>query len=155
ALASCGGADAVREATAQAKPVVNPDGKAAIVPAKPYAILLVLDEFPGDALLDQHGRIDPVRYPNFAALAANSTWYRNAYSLYDSTTRAVPLIMDGIRPAPGPLPSYANTPGSVFSMFGSRGWKVVASQEATSMCAPRYCKGARPQRPPIVPALQA
>ena len=56
------------------------------------------------------GRIDPVRYPNFAALASGATWFRNAYSVYDSTTKAVPLILDGRRsPArivPGPpLPS--------------------------------------------------
>src|SRR6201999_4480484 len=126
------------------------EAEPAIVPAKPYAILLILDEFPGDALLDDRGRIDPVRYPNFAALAATSTWYRNAYSLYDSTTRAVPLIMDGIRPAPGPLPTYANTRGSIFSTLGSRGWRIKAAQDATSMCAPRWCRGATPAEPPIV-----
>ena len=37
---------------------------------KPHVVLLVLDEFPGDSLLDERGQIDPVRYPNFAALAA-------------------------------------------------------------------------------------
>src|SRR5262245_11944678 len=111
-LAACEGSDGPRVASAQAKPVVDPDAKPAIVPAKPYAILIVFDEFPGDALLDSQGRIDPVRYPNFAALAANGTWYRNAYSMYDSTTRAIPLIMDGIRPAPGPLPSWQTQPQS-------------------------------------------
>ena len=64
-------------------------------------VLLVLDEFPGDSLLDARGRIDPVRYPNFAALASDATWFRNAFSVYDSTTKAVPLILDGRRPVPG------------------------------------------------------
>ena len=62
---------------------------------RPDVVLLVLDEFPGDSLLGEGGRIDPVRYPNFAALAGDATWFRNAYSVYDSTTKAVPLILDG------------------------------------------------------------
>jgi hypothetical protein len=40
---------------------------------RPHVILLVLDELPGDSLLDERGRIDPVRYPSFAALAATAT----------------------------------------------------------------------------------
>ncbi len=31
--------------------------------SRPDVVLLVLDEFPGDSLLDSRGRIDPVRYP--------------------------------------------------------------------------------------------
>ena len=68
---------------------------------RPHVVLLVLDEFPGDSLLGPQGRIDPVRYPGFAALAADATWFRNAYSVYDSTTKAVPLILDGMRPRRG------------------------------------------------------
>src|SRR5215211_5294153 len=66
-------------------------------PRRPNAILLIFDEFTSDSLLDRHGRIDPVRYPNFAALAADGTWFRNAFSVYDSTTKAVPLILDGLK----------------------------------------------------------
>ncbi len=64
---------------------------------RPYVVLLVMDEFPGDSLLDRRRRIDPVRYPNFAALAGDATWFRNAFSVYDSTTKAVPLILDGLQ----------------------------------------------------------
>src|SRR5262245_55643632 len=66
---------------------------AAAAPKRPDVVLLVLDELPGDSLLDRRGRVDRVRYPNFAALAGDSTWFRNAYSVYDSTTKAVPLIL--------------------------------------------------------------
>ena len=75
----------------------------------PNAVLIVLDEFPGDSLLGPDGRIDSGRYPNFAALAGDSTWFRNAYSSYDSTTKAVPLILDGMRPAPGTARRSATT----------------------------------------------
>ncbi len=52
--------------------------RAAHGPGKPYVVLVVMDEFPSDSLLDRRRRVDPVRYPNFAALAADSTWFRNA-----------------------------------------------------------------------------
>ena len=76
---------------------------------RPDVVLLVLDEFPGDSLLGTGGRIDPVRYPNFAALASGATWFRNAYSVYDSTTKAVPLILDGMRPVKGSAADRATT----------------------------------------------
>ena len=62
-------------------------------------MLLVLDELPGRlAARRAAAGSTPAAIPNFAALAADSTWFRNAYSAYDSTTKAVPLILDGMRP---------------------------------------------------------
>ncbi|MDQ2909962.1 MAG: sulfatase, partial [Actinomycetota bacterium] len=40
--------------------------------AKAPALLVAFDELPVNSLLDSHGRIDAVRFPNFAALAAGS-----------------------------------------------------------------------------------
>ena len=96
-------------------------------PRRPHAVLVVLDELPGDSLLDARGRIDPVRYPHFAALAADSVWFRNAYSSYDSTTKAVPLILDGMRPRPKTSADRAGHPRSLFDMFERRGYRIVAS----------------------------
>ena len=77
------------------------DGRAepARAPKRPNVVMLILDEFPGDSLLGEDGRIDEVRYPSFAALARDGYWFRNAFSSYDSTPKAVPLIMDGRRPS--------------------------------------------------------
>jgi hypothetical protein len=138
---------------ATANPLVDPQGTPAKVPRKPYVVLIVMDEFPGDALRDAHGLIDPVRYPNIAALAANGTWYRNAWSKYDSTTKAVPLILDGMSPRPGTRQTYRDHPHSIFELFGRRGYRIVTSEEATAMCAPRWCPGASPRPPAIVPNL--
>src|SRR5829696_4258482 len=121
--------------------------------SKPYVVLLVMDEFPSDSLLDRHGRIDPVRYPNFAALAADGTWFRNAFSVYDSTTKAVPLILDGIRPRPGTSPERRDHPRSIFDMFARHGYRMVISEEATAMCPPSMCRGGRTRRPAILPNL--
>jgi hypothetical protein len=117
--------------------------------AKPHAVLLILDELPGDSLLDRSGRIDPVRYPNFAALAGDAAWFRNASASYDSTTKAVPLILDGLRPRPKTSPDRRDHPRSVFDMFRREGYRVVASEEASVLC----CRGRHKRRPAIVPNL--
>jgi hypothetical protein len=122
-------------------------------PAKPHAVLLIMDELPSDSLLDRRGEIDPVRYPNFAALAADSTWFRNGYSIYDSTTKAVPLILDGMWPRSGSSPDRAGHPRSVFDMFRRRGYRMVASEEASALCPPRMCRGGRARKPAILPLL--
>jgi hypothetical protein len=120
---------------------------------RPDVILLVLDEFPGDSLLDAGGGIDPVRYPNFAALAGDATWFRNAYSVYDSTTKAVPLILDGMRPAPGSQADPRYHPHSIFTALARQGYRTVSSEEATAICPPRLCRGAPARRPAILPRL--
>jgi hypothetical protein len=128
---------------------------AARKPSRPHAVLIVLDEFPGDILLGPDGRIDAGRYPNFAALAGDSTWFRNAYTAYDSTTKAVPLILDGIAPRKGTAPVVRDHPRSIFTALGRRGYRIVTSEEATSLCPRRYCPGRRARRPAIVPNLKA
>jgi hypothetical protein len=120
---------------------------------RPYVVLLVMDEFPGDSLLERRRRIDPVRYPNFAALAEDATWFRNAYSVYDSTTKAVPLIMDGIRPHPGTTADRRDHPHSIYTTFARHGYRIVDSEEASALCPPSICRGGRSRRPAIIPNL--
>jgi hypothetical protein len=126
---------------------------AAAIPKRPHVVLLVMDEFPSDSLLDHRRRIDPVRYPNFAALAADSTWFRNAYSVYDSTTKAVPLILDGMRPRPGTSGDRRDHPHSIFDLFKRHRYRIVDSEEASAICPPRLCRGGRTRRPAIIPYL--
>ena len=97
---------------------------AAQKPKHPDAVLIVLDEFPGDSLLGPGGRIDAGRFPNFAALAGDATWFHNAHTSYDSTTKAVPLILDGIRPRPGTAPTVRDHPHSIFTALGRRGYRT-------------------------------
>src|ERR671910_1004877 len=124
-------------------------------PRRPHAVLIVLDELPGDVLLGPDGRIDAGRYPSFAALADDSTWFRNAYTAYDSTTKAVPLILDGIAPRKGTGPVTRDHPRSIFTALGRRGYRIVTAEEATSLCPRRYCPGKRTKRPAIIPNLKA
>ena len=53
-------------------------------------VMVVFDEFSSASLLDRSGRIDRARFPNFADLAEQSTWYRNATTVADRTDRGRP-----------------------------------------------------------------
>ena len=121
---------------------------------RPYAVLVVFDEFPADTLLGPNGRIDAGRFPNFAALAGDATWFRNAATAYDSTTKAVPLILDGIRPHRGTSPIARDHRHSIFTALGGRGYRIETAEEATALCPPRYCPRARTTRPQIIPNLK-
>ncbi len=124
------------------------------MPRHPHVVLIVFDEFGGDILLGPNGKIDAGRYPNFAVLARDGTWFRNAHTSYDSTTKAVPLILDGIAPHPGTSPIVRDHPRSIFTALGRRGYRIVTSEEATAMCPRRYCPDEHTRRPAIIPNLK-
>jgi hypothetical protein len=126
----------------------------AAVAGKPPAVLLIFDEFPADLLLGPKGRIDRGRYPAFAALADAGYWFPNATTTFDSTTKAVPQIMDGRLPRPGGSATYRSHPHSVYDLFARRGYEIRRVEAATSICPPRHCPGARRTRPAILPQLQ-
>jgi hypothetical protein len=123
-------------------------------PRRPHVVLIVFDELGGDIMLGPKGRIDAGRYPHFAALARDGTWFPNAHTSYDSTTKAVPLILDGIAPRKGTAPTVRDHPHSIFTALGRRGYRIVTSEEATAMCPRRFCPAGRARRPAILPNLK-
>jgi Sulfatase len=123
-------------------------------PVRPNVVLVVFDEFGGDILLGPDGKIDAGRYPNFAALAQDGTWFRNAQTRYDSTTKAVPLILDGKAPRPKTAPTVRDHPHSIFTALGRAGYRIVPYEEATAMCPRRYCPRERARQPAIIPNLK-
>jgi hypothetical protein len=106
-------------------------------------ILVVLfDELPTTTLMDDRGRIDAERFPGFGELAATGTWYRNAYTVYDSTERAQPAIMDGNLPERDKLPTSSDHPNSIFSLF-AKTHRLNVSEEATTVCSRDLCEDQR------------
>ena len=97
-------------------------------PTRPHVVLIVFDEFGGDIMLGPNGRIDAGRYPHFAALARDGTWFPNAHTSYDSTTKAVPLILDGVAPRKGTAPTVRDHPQSIFTAVGGRGYRILTSE---------------------------
>jgi hypothetical protein len=115
--------------------------------------MIVLDEFTSDTLLGPDGRIDAARYPTFARLARTGTWFPNAHSVFDSTTKAIPAVLDGKLPRPGVPGTFEGHPKTVFDLFGPRGYRIQSSEEATALCPPRWCPGAEPRGPNVLGLL--
>jgi Sulfatase len=133
-----------------------PDDREAAAAGKgnPPVVVLMFDEFPTDLLLGPDGRIDAGRYPAFADLARSGYWFSNATTTFDSTTKAIPQILDGRYPRAGGSPDFRGHPRSLYDVFGRRGYDIRRVEAATSVCPPRWCRNARRGRPAILPQLQ-
>ena len=102
-------------------------------------VFLLLDEFPVIDLQQADGGIDAKRFPNFARLAASSTWYRNTTTVSASTTVAVPAILSGQKPKRGALPIFRDHPNNLFTLLGKR-YRMVVHESQTRLCPQRLCK---------------
>jgi Sulfatase len=107
-------------------------------------VVVLLDELPSNTLVDANDELDTKRYPGFAELAKNATWFKNAYTVYDSTERAQPAIMDGDLPAKDRQPIPSDHPNSIFTLF-AKSHRMNVSEEATSVCSPDLCKDTHPE----------
>jgi Sulfatase len=103
-------------------------------------VMIVMDEFPLESLLDGAGHIDRALYPNFAALAGDSTWYRNETTVAPYTVYAVPSILTGEYPhGPGALPIAAEYPHNLFDLLGST-YRLNVHEVVTALCPNQVCR---------------
>ncbi len=111
----------------------------------PDVVLVVFDELPITTLMADADEIDARLFPNFAALAATSTWYRNATTVHEFTDFAVPAIFTGQRPDPErDLPVAAQHPRSLFTLLAGT-HRMAVRETLTSVCpAVLLDAGARP-----------
>lgn len=110
----------------------------------PPVVMLVFDEFSTTSLLDDRGGVDAVRYPNFAALAREGTWFPYATASLDETGRAMRSLFTGRTTFRFAKPTYAENPRNLFTLLGRR-YRLDASEEVTSMCPKRLCPHVRDQ----------
>lgn len=108
--------------------------------ARAPVVMVVLDELPGHALMNSQGHIDAVRFPNFAALGEDATWYRNATTSRSDTELAVPTLATGIDSPLDSLGTSADHPNSLFSLLGSSHGMHV-SEPWTNLCPDELCDG--------------
>lgn len=112
----------------------------AIVGNKDVTVLQVIfDEFPLFSLLAPDGSINSVRFPGFAELANNSTWYRNSVAESNFTHQAVPAILSSQVPKQSGGPFLAQYPKNIFTLFGGR-TSVEGIEPVTNLCPPSLCK---------------
>ena len=104
-------------------------------------VFVVFDEFSGTSLADGRGRVDASRFPHLAAFAGDSTWYRNATTVSDQTTEAVPALLAGRHPEKGKLPVASDYPVNLFTALEeSHSLNVV--EPVTDLCPRRLCSQA-------------
>lgn len=109
----------------------------------PPIIFIILDEFPTTSLMNEHHQIDAARYPNFAALASNATWFRNATTVSNGTHHAVPAILTGNYPEPDRLPHAVDHPSNLFTLLAGT-YDLKASGLLTQLCPTGLCPQERP-----------
>jgi hypothetical protein len=103
---------------------------------------IVLDELPQSTLVDADGTIDAELFPNLARLARESTWYRNATTVDDLTTEAVPAQLTGEQPRAGSLPTTRDHPRSLFTLF-EHSHQLTVVEPITDLCPERLCEKVR------------
>jgi hypothetical protein len=146
ALAAASGGCTGEEGATAERP---PDAK-----GRPPVVVLILDEFPTDDLLRPDGKIDAKRFPNFARLASISTWFPNGHTVYDSTFKAVPAILDAKLPKRGTAPDLRSHQPSVYHLMDGLGYEVHKVESGTAVCPPRICPGTRTRRPSVLDRLK-
>jgi hypothetical protein len=104
-------------------------------------VMVVFDEVSTIAFEDAHERIDPVLYPNLAALARDATWLRYATAPTDMTGTATPTILTGTLAERYHPPVLASYPHNLFTLLGRR-YRMKVSQEATDLCPRDLCEDA-------------
>ncbi len=101
-------------------------------------VFVIFDEFSLTALLDEHHQIDPIRYPHFAALAQQATWFRNTTTVSNATVHAVPAILTGKYPDSSLLPMAADHPHNLFTLLGTS-HDIQVFGTATQLCPDWLC----------------
>ena len=113
---------------------------AATLPGPVPVVLIVFDELPVDALLGADLMVNPERFPAFADLARQSTFFRLASSVSPQTADSVPALLSGVEPHPERAPVAANYPTSILSLFADS-HEVFASEAFTRLCDGENCAG--------------
>ena len=117
----------------------EPAVRAAHTRARAPVVLIVLDEFATVSLMDRNERIDARRFPNFARLANDATWYRSTTSVHTHSESAVPAVLSGRLPRPHELPTYADHPHNIFTLFGGN-YRLHVFESLTSLCPSSLCR---------------
>jgi hypothetical protein len=104
-------------------------------------VMVVFDEVSTIAFEDARERIDPVLYPNLAALARDGTWFRYATAPTDMTGTATPTILTGTIARRHHPPILSSYPRNLFTLLG-RHYRMKVSQEATDLCPRDLCEDA-------------
>ena len=123
-------------------PKGDPKAVSIEVPKPAPVVIVVFDEFPLATLMEDRDSIDGSRYPNFAALAAESDWYLNATAAGAYTPLGVPPILTGRNASEERLPIASEYPQSVFTLLGGQ-YHLNVHELVTQLCPEGLCPEGR------------
>jgi hypothetical protein len=112
---------------------------ATTVRSKTPVVLIVFDELTTVSLMNRHEGIDAGRYPNFADLARNSTWFRSGSTADWLTEGNVPAILTGRKPVRNKLPIFSEYPHNLFTLLG-KSYRLRVIEAITHLCPRSLCK---------------
>ena len=117
-------------------------------------VFVVFDQFALTSILKADGTIDAASYPGLAELARTSTWYRNATTVGELTSWALPPILSGKYAAPGLLPTVADYPHNLFTTLGAT-YRMAVFEPLTGLCPDAICPPSAAVRdaPTLLPML--
>lgn len=119
-------------------PNQNPEAEQIEVGNPARVVMVIFDEFPLAALMEDEKSIDASRYPNLAALAGQSTWYRNTSASGAYTPVAVPSILTGRHAEIDDLPIASEHPRSIFTLLGGS-YGLEVNELITKVCPDSLC----------------
>jgi hypothetical protein len=124
------------------------------VPGTAPVVLLIFDELPLATLTKGKSEFDGAWFPSFTDLARHATWYRNASTVADYTTHAVPAVLTGRYPnatdRPGKtdpkadmtawigMPTAREHPDNLFTVLGEH-YRLKVHETVTSLCPESLC----------------
>ena len=112
---------------------------AARVQHAPPIVFVVFDEFPTSSLMNGEREIDGSRYPHFARLADDATWFRNASTISSQTHYAVPATVTGRYPVePYAVPTRRYYPDNLFTML-SESYQMTVFGRFLQLCPANVC----------------
>lgn len=123
-------------------------GSAADVSGPIPVVVIVFDEFPLASLIDQQGNLREQRYPNFADLAADGTWFRNAVTVEQQSEHSVPAILTGNVPSQSLTPFAGQYPFSLFTALQGT-YEMHVNETITQLCPVALCESVPAASTPI------
>ena len=112
---------------------------AARVQHTPTIVFIVFDEFPTNSLMNREREIDETRFPHFARLAGDATWYRNASTVSSQTLWAVPAMVTGKYPVePHAVPTRRYYPNNLFTLL-SQSYRMTVFGRFLQLCPAGAC----------------
>ncbi len=118
------------------------------IPGRTPVVVILFDELSGLILMDSDHHVNRRRFPAFAQLERDGTWYRNANTVADFTDRAVPAILTGEFPDKGAAPIAADHPESLFTLLGGK-YSFDVTEPVTDVCPQRLCPAEEATRQPL------